>query len=93
MASSQGDDSYVVYQIGNELAYSGRFKVGINFDKSIDGSSETDGLAATSLPLPGYPKGILVVQDGHNQLPNEPQNFKIIDWQKIEPILFSSSVK
>ncbi|WP_207611503.1 phytase [Alteromonas sp. 5E99-2] len=90
VASSQGDDSYVAYQIDNGLTYSGRFKVGINMKKSIDGSSETDGLAATSLPLPGYPKGILVVQDGYNQLPSEPQNFKIIDWQDIGPLLLST---
>ena len=56
----------------------------------FDGTSETDGLAATALPLPGYPKGILVVQDGHNQIPTEPQNFKIIDWRQIEPLISST---
>ncbi|MCP3429909.1 phytase, partial [Opacimonas viscosa] len=32
---------------------------------------------------PQYPNGLLVVQDGRNVMPAAPQNFKIIDGNKI----------
>jgi 3-phytase len=56
------------------------FEVGYNWEKMIDGASETDGLAVTSAPLgESLPNGLLVVQDGHNVLPKTTQNFKLVD--------------
>ena len=53
----------------------------------VDGVSETEGLAVAPGPLPGFPHGILVVQDGHNVAPAENQNFKIVDWRVVEALL------
>lgn len=84
IASSQGDSSYVVYALpGGERLL--KFRIADNADTGIDGSEETDGIAVTSAELPGYPQGILVVQDGAN-VPAR-QNFKGVDWQKIQVLL------
>ena len=84
VASSQGDNSYVVYSLpaGEKLL---KFRIADDPDSGIDGTEETDGLAVTSAALPGYPLGLLVVQDGAN-VPAR-QNFKGVDWQKIQALL------
>ncbi|KAA1156332.1 phytase [Pseudoalteromonas fuliginea] len=92
VVSSQGDNSYVLYEIGNitqntevpSLKFSGKFSVIVDLNSGIDGTSETDGLTVTAKPLPGYPEGILIVQDGYNRMPQQPQNFKIIDWREVK---------
>ncbi|MGO3421725.1 MAG: phytase [Pseudoalteromonas distincta] len=92
VVSSQGDNSYVLYKINNDTAgiktpsleFTGKFNVISDLVNGIDGSSETDGLTVTSKSLPGYPEGILVVQDGYNRMPQQPQNFKIIDWREVK---------
>ncbi len=92
VVSSQGDDSYVLYKISNNiqdvktpsLEFAGKFNIVSDLVNGIDGASETDGLTVTSKALPGYPEGILVVQDGYNRLPQQPQNFKIIDWREVK---------
>ncbi|PLT26257.1 phytase [Pseudoalteromonas sp. MelDa3] len=92
VVSSQGDNSYVLYKIKNgtqgiktpSLEFAGKFSVISDLVNGIDGSSETDGLTVTSKSLPGYPEGILVVQDGYNRMPQQPQNFKIIDWREVK---------
>ncbi len=83
VVSSQGDNAYVLYdRRTNE--YVGRFRVGINQHKGIDGSSETDGLAVTSANLGGeFSQGVMVVQDGRNRMPSERQNFKIVPWSSV----------
>lgn len=86
IASSQGDDSYVVYQIAPWKMLS-KFRIGPNTDKGLDGASETDGLAVSSQEVGAYPQGILVVQDGRNRSPAANQNFKLIDWRKVENLL------
>lgn len=86
IASSQGDDSYVVYQLAPWKMLS-KFRIGANSDLGLDGASETDGLAVTANPIAGYPNGILVVQDGRNMSPAANQNFKIINWQKVDKLL------
>ncbi len=84
LASSQGDDSYLVYGLpeGRQLL---KFRVVDDPDSALDGSQETDGLAVTPLPLPGYPQGLMVVQDGDNT--PGLQNFKGIDWRKIRALI------
>jgi 3-phytase len=48
----------------------------------IDDVSDTDGIAVTNRPTsPRFPKGFLVVQDGHNARGN--QNFKLYAWEDI----------
>ena len=88
VVSSQGDNSYVLYKISDNtqpsLSFAGKFNVIANLDKGIDGAGETDGLTVTAKPLPGYPEGMLIVQDGYNRMPLRPQNFKIIDWREVK---------
>lgn len=85
LVSSQGNDSYVLFQAEAPYEYIGRFRIGLNAKNGIDGASETDGLAVSSAYLGDqYPQGLVVVQDGRNLFPNDHQNFKLVSWQKID---------
>jgi len=81
VASSQGDNSFAVFDAatGEHLL---SFHVGRSPD--IDDASETDGIAATATPLPGFPDGLLVVQDGLNLSPPANQNFKYVSWRDVQ---------
>ena len=88
LASSQGDSSYLAYDIENaeQLA---KFAIASTSDNSIDGTQDTDGIAISSAAIPNYPKGLLVVQDGFNVDDREKalnQNFKLIDWRDVETL-------
>ncbi|MFE7872608.1 phytase [Micromonospora humida] len=62
VVSSQGDDTFFTYdRVSNRPT--GRFAV---VDGRVDGVQECDGAAVTATPLPGFPGGLLVVQDGRN---------------------------
>jgi 3-phytase len=87
VVSSQGSDSYAVFDLDDGYNLVAAFSIGADLAAGIDGVSETDGLAVTSVPLPGYPRGLLVVQDGRNRMPDAPQNFKLIDWRAIEALI------
>ena len=82
IVSSQGDDSYAVYDTASGT-HRGSFRVGDH--PQIDETSETDGIAVTSTPLPGFPDGLLVVQDGDN--PGGNQNFKLVSWTDVRGVL------
>jgi 3-phytase len=85
LVSSQGNDSYVLFQAEAPYEYLGRFRIGLNAANGIDGASETDGLAVSSAYLgEKYPQGLVVVQDGRNLFPHQAQNFKLVSWQKID---------
>ena len=78
-ASSQGNSTYVVYTRENSNSYIGTFGIG---DGVIDGTSETDGIDITNVPLgAAFPYGMLVAQDGANLQEGlrEHQNFKFVD--------------
>lgn len=84
IVSSQGNDSYVVFSALPPYDYIGRFRAGLNIGKSIDGASETDGLTVTSADLGGdFSHGLLVVQDGRNQLPAANQNYKYLSMRDV----------
>ena len=85
VASSQGNNTYVVYDRAPPHAYRGTFRVGGSAGAAgggvtgggpagggaIDGAEDTDGLQVVSAPLgPRYPRGLLVVQDGRNRAPD-----------------------
>lgn len=87
LASSQGNNSFAVYDRVGGNRFIGRFAIGEGAE--IDGAQETDGIEATSAYLgDAYPKGVLVVQDGYNNPRGTPQNFKIVDWRDIETLTF-----
>lgn len=84
IASSQGNDSYVVLDAAPPYRYRGAFRIGINAAAGIDGVSDTDGLEVTSVNLGGaFSEGMLVVQDGYKRLPDAAQNFKYVPWREI----------
>lgn len=87
VTSSQGDFTYVAFEIfPDRLHPLKKFRITDNTANNIDGAQETDGLAVTNVALnPDFPKGILIVQDGENE--GGFQNFKIVDWQRVEAIL------
>ncbi len=84
IASSQGDNSFSVYD-----AVSGGWITSFHIGRSpdIDDVSETDGIEATGISLPGFPEGLLVVQDGYNAKPLANQNFKLVSWRDVAPLL------
>lgn len=86
VVSSQGDNAYGVFQL-RPWKLLGKFRVGADYDRGIDGASETDGLAVSSLAIPGYPSGLLVVQDGRNRAPDDNQNFKLVDWRDVQRLI------
>ena len=84
LVSSQGDNTFYTYdrQTNRPLKH---FEVA---DGPIaDSSQDCDGADAVSTPLPGYPHGLLVVQDGDNtpvELGSDGEarvdtNFKFVD--------------
>ncbi|MCI3946102.1 3-phytase [Pseudomonas syringae] len=82
--SSQGNDSYVVVDAEPPYALRGAFRVGLNAEAGIDGTSETDGIDVTSLNLGGpWSTGMLVVQDGRKRMPEQAQNFKFVPWSEV----------
>lgn len=87
VVSSQGSDSFVVYGLWGDYPLLADFRVRADLQSGIDGVSETDGLALTAAALPGYPQGLLVLQDGRNRMPDAPQNFKLVDWRDVAALL------
>lgn len=84
VVSSQGDNSYALYQAQAPFKYLGSFRVGLNSDAVIDGTSETDGLEVHGGYFSEeYPHGLLVIQDGFNLMPSQPQNFKYVSWEEV----------
>ena len=88
LASSQGDNTYMVYDRLPPYAFRAKFRIADNIDAGIDGTQETDGIDVTGLSLgPDLPQGVFVVQDGFNTDPAENQNFKLVDWREIAPLI------
>lgn len=88
VVSSQGNDSYVVFDALPPYRPRGAFRIGLNALAGIDGASETDGLEVTATPLGGpWGKGLLVVQDGHKRMPEDSQNFKLVPWSGVAEAL------
>ena len=86
--SSQGNDSYVVLDAVAPYAVRGAFRIGLNAQLGIDGTSETDGLDVTSANLGGiWSAGMLVVQDGRKRMPEARQNYKYLPWTVVAEAL------
>jgi 3-phytase len=81
LASSQGSNTFVIYERGGSNGYVGTFRIA---DGAVDGVSDTDGIEVTSAALgPAFPKGLFVAQDGSNTHPNGNQNYKLVPWEAI----------
>jgi 3-phytase len=79
IATSQGNDSFKVY------AREGINRFLLTIDPRadvIDDAEDTDGIAVTNRPTSWrFPKGLLVVQDGHDE--GGTQNFHLYPWEEI----------
>lgn len=80
IASSQGNNSYAVFDTADHT-YKGSFRVSAS--RKFDGTSDTDGIAATTLAVRGMEEGFMVLQDGENTKPKANQNFKVISWSDV----------
>lgn len=81
LASSQGNDAFVIYDRAGTNAYVGTFRIA---DGEVDGTSDTDGIEVTSAALgPRFPQGLFVAQDGSNTKPSARQNFKLVPWEAV----------
>ncbi|WP_079913716.1 phytase [Paenibacillus sp. 32352] len=84
IASSQGSNSYAIYDRQNDNKYISNFNI-VDGDR-IDGTSETDGIDVLGFGLGAqYPYGIFVSQDDANYENGKKinQNFKIVGWDQI----------
>jgi len=82
IASSQGNNSFAIYDRYYDNNYIGSFKI---VDGLVDGTSETDGIDVVNLSLgEDFPLGLFIVQDDKNINNNIvlPQNFKLLSWDK-----------
>ncbi|MFC7335382.1 phytase [Rhodocista pekingensis] len=81
------DDTFAVFERGGDNRYLGSFRIVAG--NGVDGVQECDGAEIVSYALPGFPDGLMVVQDGYNDdlngLSGEPEatNFKYVDWKAI----------
>jgi 3-phytase len=82
-ASSQGSDSFNIFERGGDNAYIATFTIQ---DGVVDGISATDGIDVTNLPLgAAFPSGLFVAQDGSNTENGVKihQNFKLVPFERI----------
>lgn len=94
IVSSQGSNSYNVYDRAAPHAFRGVFVVGpTGSEVGIDGVEETDGIDVTGASLGGiYAEGLFVAQDGYNydgvtEDKKANQNFKLVPWAHIRSAL------
>jgi myo-inositol-hexaphosphate 3-phosphohydrolase len=94
LASSQGDNTFAVYNRAAGNDYLGSFGIGAFGD--IDAVQESDGAAVINVPLGSkFPFGLFVTQDGSNdpevlffdeedqEFENVSSNFKFVGWENI----------
>lgn len=80
IASSQGEDEYVVYQRARDNDYVMTFEIVAG--NGIDEVTHTDGIDVTGVPLgEAFPQGAFVTQDANNG--DSKNNFKLVPWQSI----------
>jgi 3-phytase len=80
IASSQGNDTFVMYRREGDNAYVKSFRIVAG--NKIDAVTETDGIDVTTANLgPLFPKGVFIAQDGADD--RGTQNFKLVPWQSI----------
>ena len=79
IASSEGNNSFTVYERGGINAFVQRFEIR---GGGVDGAEDTDGIDVTTANLgPLFPTGLFIAQDRTNDGGN--QNFKLVPWAGI----------
>jgi 3-phytase len=80
LVSSQGDDTFGVYDRRPPHAYRGRFQIVLGAE--VDAVAESDGIEVVNVPLgPAWPNGLFVAHDDLNE--GFTKNFKLVDWATI----------
>jgi len=87
VASAQSDNRFVVFNRKAPHTSPGSFSIDENAALGIDAVTHTDGLDVFSGALPGFPRGVLIVQDDGNPKSGVDQNFKIVNWADVEAAL------
>ena len=94
VVSSQGNNSYALYQANAPYEYISSIEVSADLHNGVDGSSETDGLDVSGANFGGrFSEGLLVVQDGRNVMPAQTQNFKLVAFGDILKGLTDAGIK
>ena len=84
VVSSQGNDSFALFELGGNNEYIGSFRIRDSNVLGIDGVSGTDGIEISNAKFSEkFPIGVLVVQDDKNSNPTGNQNFKVVDWRRV----------
>lgn len=87
VASAQGSSAFVVYDLHPPHAAKGAFRLEGSPGVADDPVTHTDGIDLVSAPIPGFPRGLLVVQDDWNSGGEANQNFKLVHWGEVEEAL------
>lgn len=86
LADPPYDDSFAVFAIGADGALTHRGSFRVAAAEGRDAVQESDGADVLLTAVPGFPNGLLVVQDGYDDdldgLDGEvaSTNFKFVDW-------------
>ncbi|HBH05054.1 MAG TPA: 3-phytase [Flavobacteriales bacterium] len=83
IVSSQGNNTYAVFERSEPHKYLGSFNI---VDGQFDGTQDTDGIDVSTDSFGDiYPNGFFIVQDGFNTENGDTvaQNFKMVDWKTI----------
>jgi 3-phytase len=82
LVSSQGDDTFAVYERQSPHQHVLNFRIVDNSTDGIDGVTECDGIDVMNRSLgSAFPDGLFVAQDDVN--PGGNQNFKLLSWRDI----------
>ena len=91
LVSSQGNDTFAAYAGAGAGPALGSFAIGdraLPDGEIIDGVQDSDGAHVVSTPLPGFPHGLFVTQDGEDlddagAEQDSATNFKFVRWERI----------
>lgn len=89
LASSQGNNSFAVFELEGDNRYVTSFRVA---GEGFDDTRDTDGISIVSDSLsPEFARGMLVVQDGASYENGTllPQNFKYVPFSRVFELLRS----
>ncbi|WP_405851666.1 phytase [Streptomyces sp. NBC_00090] len=85
LASSQGDNTFAVYDREGDNAFLGSFAIGDG--AATDGVQHSDGSTVVNVPLGrSFPQGMLITHDGEATPADgerEGTNFKFTPWQSV----------
>ncbi len=85
LASSQGDDSFHLFGIGRKIEHIGAF--------GLQQVGATDGIHYLPMPLPGYPLGLMVAQNGKAPEPDNTAPVNGYDYDGASQLVYVNFIK